>query len=195
MHIKYTEEELRLAVSTCKSKGQVCRALNIPSSGQYFRRIQNDIDRWKIDTSHFMRIGGYFTRKYQLIEKQCPICNTTFVTTSGPKEQVTCSVGCSNSFFRTGKNNPNYKDIQDRAHEAQYRLICFKHYEQRCAICGWDLCVDVHHIDGNNKNNEPSNLIPLCPNHHVLTRMLRHKEQIEKLIKNIVSLRFPDTTT
>ena len=37
-----------------------------------------------------------------------------------------------------------------------------------CAICGFKHLVDIHHIDKNNKNNIPSNRIPLCPNHHFL---------------------------
>ena len=35
-----------------------------------------------------------------------------------------------------------------------------------CAHCGYSRVIDVHHWDGNNKNNTPKNLILLCPNHH-----------------------------
>jgi len=34
-----------------------------------------------------------------------------------------------------------------------------------CVVCGFEWS-DIHHVDGNHQNNAPSNLIPLCPNHH-----------------------------
>lgn len=37
-------------------------------------------------------------------------------------------------------------------------LVDCKH---RCCICG-DLWVEIHHIDGNPRNNQEDNLIPLC---------------------------------
>ncbi len=39
-------------------------------------------------------------------------------------------------------------------------------YSHRCAICGGDR-PQIHHIDENPNNNDPMNLIPLCPNQHL----------------------------
>ncbi len=41
-----------------------------------------------------------------------------------------------------------------------------KEYHHSCAICGGKN-PHLHHIDENPNNNEPMNLIPLCPNHHL----------------------------
>jgi hypothetical protein len=48
---------------------------------------------------------------------------------------------------------------------------------ERCSRCGWaerhprtgKVPLDVHHIDGNWRNNRPSNVRLLCPNCHALT--------------------------
>jgi hypothetical protein len=40
-------------------------------------------------------------------------------------------------------------------------------FNHRCAICGADK-PQVHHIDENPSNNDPANLIPLCPNCHLV---------------------------
>jgi hypothetical protein len=40
-------------------------------------------------------------------------------------------------------------------------------FNHRCAICGADK-PQVHHIDENPSNNDPANLIPLCPNCHLI---------------------------
>jgi hypothetical protein len=42
-----------------------------------------------------------------------------------------------------------------------------KEFNYRCAICGKDN-PQIHHIDENPANNDPMNLIPICPNHHLL---------------------------
>jgi hypothetical protein len=40
-------------------------------------------------------------------------------------------------------------------------------FNHRCAVCGTDR-PQVHHIDENPSNNDPFNLIPLCPNCHLV---------------------------
>jgi hypothetical protein len=42
-----------------------------------------------------------------------------------------------------------------------------KEYNHRCSMCGHDK-PHLHHIDENPSNNDPSNLLPLCPNCHLL---------------------------
>ena len=39
-------------------------------------------------------------------------------------------------------------------------------FSHMCAACG-ERKPHLHHIDGNSGNNDPLNLIPLCPNHHL----------------------------
>jgi hypothetical protein len=39
-------------------------------------------------------------------------------------------------------------------------------YKHLCAICG-AVRPQIHHIDENPENDEPLNLLPLCPNHHL----------------------------
>jgi 5-methylcytosine-specific restriction endonuclease McrA len=40
-------------------------------------------------------------------------------------------------------------------------------FNHRCAVCGEDK-PQVHHIDEDPSNNDPMNLIPLCPNCHLI---------------------------
>lgn len=40
-------------------------------------------------------------------------------------------------------------------------------FNHRCAMCGADR-PQIHHIDGDPANNTPGNLLPLCPNNHLL---------------------------
>jgi hypothetical protein len=47
------------------------------------------------------------------------------------------------------------------------RDAVLREYNHRCAICG-EANPHIHHIDGDHDNNTPENLLPLCPNCHLL---------------------------
>lgn len=72
-----------------------------------------------------------------------------------------CSRVCKNEFQKTkiGKLSPSY-----RHGFKTYRREALEHYKYTCKSCGKiDRRLHVHHIDGNNKHNEPSNWMILCP--------------------------------
>ncbi len=98
------------------------------------------------------RLGMITTPTYT---KECPVCETTFETKV--EKQITCGYSCSNTFFNGKVRNTNL---------INYRSICFRHHKKECIVCGETKIVEAHHYDGNRENNLPSNLIPLCPNHH-----------------------------
>jgi hypothetical protein len=86
--------------------------------------------------------------------KECPVCQTMH-----SKGGVTCSYSCSNTYFRSGKNNPNWK-------ENNYRMICFEAHGKACIVCGEDKIVAVHHLNEDHFDNRVENLVPMCPTHH-----------------------------
>ena len=117
---------------------------------------------------------------YEPVEKDCPICGTKFTTgKDSPREKITCSHSCANSYFRSGVNNPNWK-------ENSYRSTCFHFHKKECIVCGESKIVEVHHLDENNKNNSPNNLIPLCPTHHQYWHS-RYKEEIEQIVIDYIT--------
>ena len=113
--------------------------------------------------------------KYPTIVKNCPVCGNNFETKKGNRdEKITCSYSCSNTYFRSGNSNPNWKD-------ESYRTTCFFYHKKECIICGEDKIVTVHHFDENHNNNSPENLIPLCPTHHQYVHSKHKNEVIDKI--------------
>ena len=57
------------------------------------------------------------------------------------------------------------------------RAYLLKQANNKCGSCGWGIenkytgvvPLQIHHVDGNYKNNSPGNLVVLCPNCHSLT--------------------------
>ncbi len=65
----------------------------------------------------------------------------------------------------------------------------YREKTQKCFVCGFDKVVDLHHLDENNKNNSPENLLGLCPNHHKMLHDFRFRKEIrDKLEQKGVSL-------
>jgi hypothetical protein len=175
MKKEITRNELEEVIKKAKSNSDVCRALDFPLNGSGFRKVKNLISENNFDVSHFG--VGESRRKYELIEKKCPVCETKFITKKGhSKEQLTCSYKCSNTFFRSGVDNPNWKDDS-------YRSTCFLYHEKKCVICGEDKILDVHHFDENKKNNSPENLIPICPTHHMYWHSRYKNEVYDKVVE------------
>ena len=54
------------------------------------------------------------------------------------------------------------------AKRVNYRKIAFSIYDAICAHCGFGISavLEVAHIDGNRSNNDPVNLVILCPTCH-----------------------------
>ena len=91
-----------------------------------------------------------------------------------------CAASFNNSKFRTGKNNPNYKEGEG----TRYTTIAYRTYALICTICGCNdpQMLEVHHIDRDRTNNAPDNLIVLCANHH--TKLHRGGLEITEEIKS-----------
>ena len=170
-NISLTQEQ----VNECFSLSDVCRLANWPINGSYLRKAKKLIE--DLNTGHFGTKPKL--RKYERIIKECPVCKNEFETLSGHKrEKTTCSHSCSNTFFRSGDNNPNWK-------EDSYRTTCFLYHKKECVVCGENNIVEVHHLDEDNKNNSPYNLIPLCPTHHQYWHS-RYRGEVEPIIINYI---------
>lgn len=149
-------------IKNCSSLTQFCKVLNLHPNGNGMKKAKEIIIQNELDSTHFNR-NLKAKIKYEIIEKECPVCATKFKTQKrgNSKEKTTCSYSCSNTFFRSGKDNPNWKQVS-----TQYRTKCLEYHKKECVICKESKIIEVHHIDENRNNNDIFNLITLCPTHH-----------------------------
>lgn len=155
--------ELLELVDNSLAVRQVQRALGFSDKGQYTKIIREFLTSNDVDISHFT-VNGIAPAKQ--IEKQCLCCGISFLTEKrSTREQVVCSRACSNTYFRSGKNNGNFIDSPNN-----YRNKAFKHYLPICVRCGVDniLALEVHHKDRDRSNNDLSNLEIICANCHTI---------------------------
>ncbi len=106
-------------------------------------------------------------------QKECPVCKNMHT-----KSGVTCGYSCSNTYFRSGKNNPNWK--------GSYRNVCFETHGKSCIVCGESKIVAVHHINEDHEDNRISNLVPLCPTHHQYVHS-RYREEVQPFIDKFIN--------
>ena len=99
--------------------------------------------------------------------------------------------GCYNTLFCL-------QQIKDRKNTKYHNISPedYKKITQKCLICGFSDVVELHHLDKNRKNNSPSNMIGLCPNHHKMIHILKFKDKIKEQVKEALEKQEenPETT-
>ena len=124
-------KEFELIVKESKSKSDVCRKMGYHVNGTGLRKVNELIDKYNSIIEHF-DMGKSKMVKYPKIKKICPICEKEFETLLGhKKEKITCSHSCANTYFRTGNENPNYRDDENLNGKVSYRIICFRDDENK----------------------------------------------------------------
>lgn len=164
-------------IKDCYCYQDIVKKLKLPVNGTSTRKVKNYIIENNLNIEHFDK--NKKNRKHLILNKTCPVCNKEFKTSSN-KESITCSYSCSNTHFRSGANNPNYKEDKNN-----YRAICFKYHKKECIVCKENLIVAVHHFDENHENNNIDNLIPLCPTHHTYMHS-KHKHLITDVVEKYI---------
>ena len=100
------------------------------------------------------------------------------------KEQYFCSRNCANSEGGKARSKKHHSD--DVAH---YCTVAWRHHEKRCVVCGEAKIVAVHHYNEVHSDNDPKNLIPLCPTHHQYMHS-RYKQEIIGIVDNYIKNRW-----
>lgn len=75
--------------------------------------------------------------------------------------------------------------------------------EKKCECCGitdsWmgkPISLELHHVDGNNRNNDLSNLQILCPNCHSQTPNYRNRKRVaQEVIPEVEDIKFREGLT
>ena len=86
--------------------------------------------------------------------------------------------GCYNSLFHINKTRShNVRKLYNLDFGTYLKIT------DKCAICGFDKIIDLHHIDKNKANNSHRNLVGLCPNHHKMLHDRKHQEEVIGALK------------
>ena len=114
----------------------------------------------------------------------CSACGKKFYKSESKKRnsksgRFFCSRDCKDQSQRVG----GIEEIMPSHYGTAYRKICFTHHKKECVVCGEDKIVAVHHYDENHHNNDPNNLVPLCPTHHQYVHSKHKHLVIEKIDK------------
>ena len=173
------KEELLAAINNCKNKSDIYPIFGY-STNPNSRSLAKIKQRILEITGEELEVT--FNKRF-FITKQCPVCKKEFTRRISGREsnQVTCSNGCANTHFRSGINNPNFSEDSLTSH----RVICFSHHKKECVVCKESIIVEVHHLDENHNNNNPENLVPLCPTHHKYWHS-KNKYLIENIVLDYI---------
>ena len=152
MNIKhhYNKKNLSKICSESFSYRQCLQKMNIVPAGGNYACLKKKIVEYDINISHFTLKSWNKGKKI------------------GPKRNLSDYLS-------------NKKSIQ--SWKLKRRLLQEKIFEYKCYKCDkktWmneQIPLELHHIDGDNQNNNLSNLVLLCPNCHALTDNYRGKNK------------------
>lgn len=111
--------------------------------------------------------------------KICESCQKPFIwfgreLTNKYRDARFCTVSCAHSRADYWAENAT-----------RYQTIAFNYHARKCVVCDEVRILDVHHLDENRANDNPSNLIPLCPTHHRYWHS-RYKHLVEKQVLDYI---------
>ncbi|MDP4012715.1 MAG: hypothetical protein Q8R00_03875 [Candidatus Nanoarchaeia archaeon] len=70
-----------------------------------------------------------------------------------------------------------------RYNAKKYHNIELEYYREitkKCDNCNFSKIVNIHHLDGNTRNNDRKNVVGLCPNCHKMIHMYKYFEEIKE---------------
>ena len=147
---KYTLIQLQEAVNTSVSIRQCLQKLNVAAYGGNYSGFHKAVQYYNIDTSHFTGINAT-GRKFP--SRRRPL----------------------NEYLTKNSQVGSYKLKRYLLEANIFQPIC-----SSCSLVKWlsgKIPLELDHIDGDNSNNELSNLRLLCPNCHALTDTYRGKNK------------------
>lgn len=147
---KYTEQELRCAISSSTSLRQVLIKLGVAPYGGNYEVLRKAIKFFSLDITHF---AGQSTKK-----------------------GIKLGINRSLSDYLSNKFSITSNSLRLRL----LREGVFQHQCSRCLNTLWEkqkIPLELEHIDGNKHNNSIDNLQLLCPNCHALTSTYRGRNR------------------
>lgn len=148
---KYTLEQFQQAVLSSQSIAQVLLSLGLAPKGGNYKVLYRYAKYYNIDITH-LQTGHGWNRGL----------------TTGPKRSI-------DDYLSNKQSISSFK--------LKIRLLKENIFEHKCSKCNLNewlnkpIPLELHHKDGNNENNNLSNLELLCPNCHALTDTYRGKNQ------------------
>ena len=116
----------------------------------------------------------------------CEKCGVSFTVEKlyPKKDKYFCSRKCANAVGGRAKADKHHPD-----ETARYTAVAWRHHKKECIVCGEDLIVAVHHYNENHDDNNPTNLVPLCPTHHIYMHS-QYKHLIQNQVDQYVKQRW-----
>lgn len=141
---KHTKESLELIISGSLSIADTLRKLGLRESGGNRTNLKRNIDKYGIDTSHFLGQGHNKNRSGNNKKN----CTEYLVLRSATSARLDVRI------------------LRRSMIEYGFEYVCSN---AACSISSWlgaDITLEIDHISGEHFDNRPENLRFLCPNCH-----------------------------
>lgn len=93
-------------------------------------------------------------------------------------------------FLNLYRSDPHLRNLYEKSFYTSFKGANQRNsLRGKCCLCDYDKYIELHHLDGNRKNNHISNIATFCPNHHT---EVSHGEHKDKLLYAIWQRKYKD---
>ena len=152
---KISKDDFNNIVKDCFSIADVCRKIGWQPRGNNYKIIHQYIEEYETDVTHFTGQKTHLLKKENQFHKM------------SVEEYIKGNRLINGSILLKKLIKENYK----------------QHICENCGQSTWlgnPIPLEIHHIDGNTRNNNLNNLKVLCPNCHALTDNFAGKKNKKK---------------
>lgn len=134
-------------------------------------------------------LGDQRFGKYTRYTVSCATCSNEFEVNERSllfpaKEKYFCNRKCANSTGGTAKSKKHHPDTV-----AGYRTVAWRYHDKKCIVCDETKILAIHHVNENHEDNDPKNLVPMCPTHHQYMHS-RYKSEIIDIVNDYVKTKW-----
>jgi hypothetical protein len=158
---KRTKADYENAARASQSIAGMCRYFGLKPCGGNYKIMHKAIKEYDLDISHFTGQGWNTDLHFKPAEAKA-------------LEDILVS----------DSNYQSYKLKRRLIQEGLKDNIC-----EKCRLTEWQgvsIPLELHHINGNNRDNRLENLTLLCPNCHALTESYRGKNKNSLFVKSTI---------
>lgn len=125
----------------------------------FYSRPSAKLNGWGRYCKHSCYIASKYGERPKT--KTCLTCGCTFNIKRRKKKKY-CSQSCAAKSSNRGRVGIKYES------DDNFKKRLVRKYGTKCAVCGYNISVDAHHIEYHSKGGSDhlENGILLCPNHH-----------------------------
>lgn len=192
-----TDQEIILVIQSSTTLTECIEKLKLRNHTNSYIKLNKIIERLKLDTSHFSYRKNKQNKHTKELLEPIVLSSNSYaeclrklgLKVAGGNYKLLqrnidkFKIDCSHMLHQAINQGVEFKTFDDLISNDAIKSRLVKERGHKCEVCNlteWlnkPICLELEHIDGNNRNNKRLNLKLICPNCHSQTPTWRNRKR------------------